>query len=456
MSVFKSIKSLFFGTYTRMFITSYLIFLFVGAGLLFLPWSIQEGIDLSFVDAIFVSASALSTTGLSTVTVSETFSVFGQIMLLLIIQVGGIGLIMMIALFWLLMRKKIGFSQRTLIMTDQNQLTRQGIVKFIRDVLIVVFTIEIIAFLILGFYFYFSGYFNLSTSILQSVFLTVSFFTNAGFDISPSGSSLSMFENDYVVQVTGMVLIFMGAVGFWLLVELKAFIKAKLKKETFKFSLFVKTLFVLHLTIWIVSAIVFYLIERDGYLDSMSLGKMIYHTLFMSLTPRNAGFSLFDISELKESTHLVYIFLMFLGSSPNSAGGGIRTTTLFLALLGVRAFSRGYDDVVFRERTIKKETVHKALITVFMALVFVFSVVLLMSILGSHEIKYYAFEVISAFGTTGLSLGVTSGLNVVSKILLIITMFVGRVGILATLLLFKPKTKKHSTISYPETDFIVG
>ncbi len=450
------LKHIFFGTYTRGFITSYLLFLFSGALLLMLPFSVQSGVNITFSDALFTSASALSTTGLSTLVVRETFTIFGLVILAFIIQFGGIGLIMMVALFWLVVRQKIGFKQRNMIMTDQNQLSRQGIVKFVKAVIIMIFIIEFIAFGVMSTYLYLAGYFPLTESLLQAFFLTISLFTNAGFDIAPNNDSFAMFSGDYFMQTLGMSLFFLGAVGFWPLAEFKEFIIAKFKREKFNFSVFVKVLVSLHVVVWLISGVIFYSLESDGFLASYGLLESVYYAAFMSLTTRNAGFSTMDVNTLGESTRILFMFLMFLGSSPNSAGGGIRTTTLFVVLLAVYSFARGKDHVIFNKKTIKHETVHKSLIAIIVAVIFVTTSIFVMSLTTNFALGDVVFEVFSAFGTTGLSLGITSSLNLVGKIILIVVMFVGRVGIIATLLLFKPKTQRDSGISYPETDFIVG
>jgi len=228
----KKIKKMLFGTYTRGFVVSYFLFLVGGAALLKLPISIQTGESLSWIDAIFVSVSGMSTTGLSTVVVKDVFTVFGQTVLAFILQFGGIGLIMFVSIFWLLSRKKISFRERNMIMADQNQFSRAGIVKFVKNVLFMILAIEITGFIIMSSYLYLRGYFDFGSSLFQAFFLTISMFTNAGFDISPGGDSLFMYKNDYFMQTLAMSLMLLGAIGFWPLAEFKMFIEAKRRKET--------------------------------------------------------------------------------------------------------------------------------------------------------------------------------------------------------------------------------
>lgn len=456
----KRLRKIFFRTTTRGFVTSYFLFLILGATLLKLPVSIEPGQSLSWIDAIFVSVSGMSTTGLSTIVVKDVFTIFGQTVLAFILQFGGIGLIMFISIFWLLSRKKITFRERTMMMTDQNQYSRSGIVKFIKNVLFMIITIEIIGFLTMSTYLYFAGYFPLQEALFQSFFLTISMFTNAGFDISPGGDSLMMYSTDYFMQSLAMTLMMLGAIGFWPLAEFKMFITAKLRKEKFEFSLFTKILVSMHLGLWFISAILVFFVEQNGYFADVGLLESIYYSLFMSLTTRNAGFATLNMTDMSETVQVLFGILMFLGSSPNSAGGGVRTTTFLLAVLGLFAFSRGKDQVIIKKKAIKKETVYKSMIVVIGAIALIMIALLIMSVserglLPTYGIKALFFEISSAFGTTGLSLGITPHLSNVGKVVLILVMFIGRIGILALLLMFK-STKGKSGVQYPEIDMIVG
>ncbi len=451
----KKLKKLFFGTYIRGFVVSYFLFLLTGAILLKLPISIQDGQSLSWIDAIFVSVSGMSTTGLTTVVVKDVLTVFGQTVLAFILQFGGIGLIMFVSIFWLLTRKKISFRERTMIMTDQNQIGRSGIVRFVKNVLIMIITIEIIGWIIMSSHLYLAGYFDLNSSMFQAFFMTISMFTNAGFDISPGGDSLLMYKTDYFMQSLAMTLMVLGAIGFWPLAELKEWLEAKRKREKFEFSLFTKILVTMHLGLWIISAIMVYFIEYNGYFADKDIIESIFYSLFMSLTTRNAGFATLSMNNMSQTTQIFFGILMFIGSSPNSAGGGIRTTTFLLTILGILSFSKGKEQVIIGKRSVKFDTVYKSLMVVISAGVLIFSGVLIMSYTESFGFQEILFEMSSAFGTTGLSLGITSSLSIVGKIVLIITMFVGRIGILALLLMFRGD-RVGSSIKYPEIDMIVG
>lgn len=460
----------FYGSLIRGFVTSYLLVTVIGGLILSLPFSLQDGANLSIIDAIFVSASAISTTGLSPVVVGQTLNFIGQLILLIIIQFGGIGLIMALASFWLLTKQDIGFNRRNMIMVDQNQFSRQGLVSFVRRVLKIIFITEGIAVVLFFSMLYFSGTFGFFNSLWQATFTVISLFTNAGFDIAPGADSMFMYRSSYGILSLSMTLMFLGAVGFWPLYDLSQFVIEKLKKDKpvdaenkFRFKIFTKWFILLHVGVWIASAIIIALVEwgQGGFFASSSgpgsFIQGVFDILFMSLTTRNAGFSTVPVSAFSESSQLVMMFLMFLGSSPNSAGGGIRTITLMLVILSIYSAARGRDSVILKNRTvsIKADNVRNSFMVVVMAFLLLGVVIFVMSLAEPFSYKDIAFEAISAFGTTGLSTGITADLTVFSKAVLIVTMFIGRVGIIALITMFSPP-KLESTVQYPEVDVIVG
>ncbi len=449
----KKIIAKIFATNIRVFVLGYLFFTIFGALLLMSPFSLKENVSIKFVDALFVSVSSMSTTGLTTVIVADTFSVAGQVILALLIQFGGIGLIMLIAFVWFALGTNIGYKKRQYIVTDQNQVRSSQVVKLVKDILFILFIVESIMFVIIGFYLYFNNYFDFGEAFFQSFFLTISMTANAGFDIT--GDSLFRYNNDYGFQSMAMLLMFFGAVGFWPLVEFKDYVKAKIKKKNFEFSQFTKILFFMHVGLWIFGALVIFLLERNNYLLDKSIIEKFFLCMFNSLTARNAGFATMEVANFISPTLLFISLLMFIGSSPNSAGGGIRTTTLVVVIASLFSFSKNRKQVVIGKRALKDSTISKAL-SVFITgwfLVILSSFLILM--VQEFTLEEVLFEVTSAFGTTGLSLGITSSLNTFSKLVIIITMFIGRIGIVALLMFFKGN-KDENNIKYPEIDLIVG
>ncbi|ERJ13022.1 TrkH family potassium uptake protein [Haloplasma contractile] len=455
-SLARWIRQVLFGSYVRTFISYYAGFTLIGTLLLMLPISLKDAdmIPLTFIDALFISASGMSTTGLSPVNISETLSIFGQVILALIIQVGGVGIMLMIAGFWVFTGRRITFRERTLIMTDQNQINMNGVIKLVRDMAIILFCIEFTGFLLLGTHFYYAGYFSFEESYFQAFFLAISMTTNAGFDIT--GTSLVDYSNDYYVQVVSMFLMFSGAVGFWALVETKDWLKAKLGNERFEFSIYVKLIVSMHIVMTIIGALFIIIFEFNHFFYDKGLVESLFYSLFMSLTTRNSGFQTMDVSAFQPVTHMLFNAFMFIGSSPNSAGGGIRTTTFIVVSLAIVSFAKGKDQVTLSGRSIKLKTIFKSFIVLVSAACIVFTSTLLLSLTESKEIHVILFEVCSAFGTTGLSLGITSELSDIGKIIIIMTMFIGRIGIIALLLSFKKKGGHYNGVRYPEMDLIIG
>lgn len=456
MVFWKIIKRIFFNTYAKGFFFSYLFMIFIGAILLSLPISVRSEASLNWVDALFTAASALSVTGLSTIVVGETFTVFGLVILLLLIQFGGMGLTMMVALFWLIARKKIGFRERSMIMTDQNQFSRRGMVRFVRNVLIMVFIIEAVGFIIISHYLFFRGYFPYGEALFQGLFLAISLTANAGFDIAPNADSFQMFSSDIPMQIFGIILMFLGSVGYWVLAEFKEWLSALWHKEKYRFSYFVKLIFKLHVFFVLFGAILIGVFESSQFLSDKGPVEAIFYTLFMSITTRNAGFSTMDVNDFMPHTRMILLALMFIGASPNSFGGGIRTTSIVLVILSIRAFALGRFEVVINRKRIKEETVYKAFVALSAGLLIVFTGSILLSVIESFPLEAVIFEVTSAFGTTGLSMGITSQLHTLSKLILVVIMFIGRLGILALVMMFKPDVVLKARHKYPEADIIVG
>ncbi len=456
----KKLKEVLFGSMTKKIVFFYATFTLFGAIFLFLPISLQDGQNIKFIDALFISASGMSTTGLSPIIIKDVLSPFGIVVLAFIIQFGGIGIMMLIGMVFLAAGRKITYRQRSLIMADQNQYKIDGVVKLLKNILGILFFIELVGFIALTMGIHLGGYYDtLPQAMGQAGFLTISMTTNAGFDIS--GQSLMQYKNDYFIQSVAMFLMFSGAVGFWPLIEFKEWIIAKIKKERFKFSILAKIMFFMHVGLWIFGAIFFLILEKSvsgGFLVNKGFFESVFYSLFMSLTTRNAGFATMDVSLLSDATNLFSSALMFIGSSPNSAGGGIRTTTLLLIIFGIISFSRGHDRVVINKRKVKQDTVFRSFLVLIMALFVVFVAIMILIIDLGQNVRFLSilYEVSSAFGTTGLSLGLTPILSPLSKVVIILTMFTGRVGVIAVLLLFKSKKGKASNVEYPEIDVIVG
>ncbi|GAA0446757.1 MAG: TrkH family potassium uptake protein [Bacillota bacterium] len=418
-----------------------------------LPIVYKDGVDIPFIDILFTAVSALSVTGLSSITVADTLSTTGIILLAAILQLGAVGVMAIGTFIWLLLGKKIGLKERRLIMTDQNQTTFEGMVRLIKQIVYVLLTIEFIGFIVLGTYFL--QYFDTAKeAYLHGFFGTISAVSNGGFDIT--GSSLIPFKDDYFVQFINMLLIIFGAIGFPVLIEVKEYIFAKPDiRKHIRFSLFTKVTTTTFLILIIIGAFFMYLLDITNFFVDKSWHEAFFYSLFQSVTTRSGGLATMDVSQLTEQNHLFMSLLMFIGASPSSAGGGIRTTTFILVVIFIITYARGGKSIRLFNREVYDEDLLKAVTVTLMALILVFTSVLVISIAEPFSITQIMFEATSAFGTVGLSLGITSELTSFSKVVLMILMFIGRVGIITFLFMFK-NNKNSGNYHYPKEKLIIG
>ncbi|MFD1066078.1 TrkH family potassium uptake protein [Oceanobacillus locisalsi] len=421
--------------------------------LLSLPVSQQPGIDIPFIDIVFTAVSAISVTGLSTISIAGSLSTTGIIFLALMMQIGAVGIMTIGTMLWVMLGRRIGFKERNMIMTDQNQTHFDGMVKLIKNIAYLLLIVEALFFVILGFYFttYYTSY---SEAFLQGFFAVISAVTNGGFDIT--GQSLIPFQSDYFVQAITMILIIIGAIGYPVIIEIKEYVFRRRKQEQrFHFSLFTKLTTTTFFSLIVVGAVGIYLFDFNGLFKNIPWHESLFYTLFQSVTTRSGGLATMDLNVLSNTNHLFMSALMFIGASPSSAGGGIRTTTFALVLIFLFTFIRGGRSVKIFHREVYEVDLNKAVTVTIFAIIIVFSSVILLTILEPVSLESIIFEVTSAFGTVGLSLGITEGLSAASKIILMILMFIGRVGILTFLLIFRRK-KEPAKFNYPKERMIIG
>lgn len=436
----------------QMILLFYFAAVVVSTLVLALPVAYQDGVHISFIDVLFTAVSALSVTGLSTITVADTLSTTGIIILALIMQLGMVGVMAIGTFIWILFGKKIGFKERRLIMTDQNQTKFAGMVRLVKQLFIVLLTIEFFGFIILSTYFL--QYFPFDKAILNGFFTTISAISNGGFDIT--GDSMVPYKDDYFIQFISMLLIVFGAIGFPVLIEVKDFLFANVEqRKSLRFSLFTKLTTFTFLILIVVGTMLIYLLDMNHFFANKSWHEILFYSLFQSVTTRSAGLSTMDITQLTEQNHLVLSFLMIIGASPSSSGGGIRTTTFALVIIFLVTFARGGNSIRLFKREVHEEDLMKAVAVTLMAILLIFVSLVIVSAIEPYSVTQLFFEISSAFGTVGLSLGITGNLTVVSKIILMLLMFLGRVGIITFLFIFKNR-KKSGNYHYPKERIIIG
>lgn len=440
-------------TSVQIIVIFYISAVVISTILLGLPVMHRSGVELSFIDTLFTAVSAISVTGLTVVNTAETFSVTGVLVLAVILQFGGIGIMTLGTFIWLVTGKKIGLMDRQLIMVDQNRPTLSGLVILMKNILAIALLIELVGTIILGGYFWFAGYYDTWISALYyGFFASLSAFTNAGFDIF--GNSLQQFARDYVVQVIQMLMIVGGAIGFPVLVEVKEYLSKRNPK--FKFSLFTKLTTFTYLVLALIGFFGIAALESGLYMAGMPWHQKIFVSLFNTVTARSAGLSTMDVAQFSEATQLFLSGLMFIGASPSSVGGGIRTTTFIIALLMIYSYARGRTEVRVFKRELHADDITKAILVFVVALLLTFTSVVVLSATETFSLTAITFEVSSAFGTTGLSMGITSGLTPFGKCLLMILMFVGRIGLLSFLFIIRNDRKRKSRFHYPRERIIIG
>jgi potassium uptake TrkH family protein len=420
--------------------------------LLSLPIAHQPNVELSFVDALFTAVSAISVTGLTVVSTADTFSTIGIFFLAFILQFGGIGIMALGTFIWLMFGKKIGFRERQLIMTDQNRSTFAGLVKLMKQILMIIISIEIIGTIVLGTYFlnYFPTW---KEAYFHGFFAAVSATTNAGFDIT--GSSLMQFADDYFVQSVNIILLILGAIGFPVLIEIKEFFTYRGKKP-YRFSLFTKLTVTTFFALVIIGTILIYILEFNHFFVDKSWHQSFFYALFQSVSARNGGLATMDVSEFSTPTLMVLSMLMFIGASPSSVGGGIRTTTFAIIILSIFFYAKGKNSIKIFKREVHPDDIFKSFIVFGTAVFLCFiAMTMLMFIEPSFTLIEIMFEVCSAFGTTGLSMGITSDLSTAGKLIITALMFIGRIGIFSFLFLIRG-AEVQENYHYPKERVIIG
>lgn len=420
--------------------------------LLNIPGVYRPGVDVKFIDSLFTAVSAVSVTGLTPINIGETYSAFGIAMLMVVLQLGGVGIMSIGTFFWLMMRKRIGMRERQLIMVDHNRYELSGIVLLIRQIVVLIFAIELIGGLIFTLYLW-PNFETFGEALLNGLFMAVSATTNAGFDLT--GMSLHTYFNDYFIQMITMILIVLGAIGFPVLVEVRMYFSRN-KKKNFHFSLFTKITTITFGILLVFGAIMVFILESMNSFKGMALHEKIFASLFHSVSARSAGLTTFDITQFNTATDIVISTLMFIGASPSSVGGGIRTTTLAIAVLFLINFARRQEVIHVFNRKVKLIDVFRSYAVILLAGFMVLAALIILLItepmLPAHALL---FEITSAFGTCGMSLGITADLSVIGKVIIMILMFIGRVGLISFLLTLGGRTKKHH-YHFPEERVIIG
>jgi len=436
---------------TRMVALSFACIILIGGLLLMLPVSSRSGEVTGPMTAFFTATSATCVTGLILVDTWQNWSLFGQGVILLLIQLGGLGFMTMITLVSLVLRRRIGLSERLLMTSTLNLKDMDGVVRVVRHALQGTFLMEAVGAVILSACFI--PAFGVAEGIWRGIFHSVSAFCNAGFDllgVDTPFTSLTAYSSHPVVLFTIMALITIGGLGFFVWEDILV------NRKWRSFSLYTRIVLTMSALLTLGGAIFFFFVEYHGALEGMSLWEKGLNALFQSVTLRTAGFNTIDQAALSDASQLFSIILMLIGGSSGSTAGGLKTATIAILLLSLRAGMRGDEEVTLRKRTISHQHIVSAFTLVLTVVVlFLFSTIAL-SLLNDIPVLLAAFEVGSAMGTVGVTAGVTTSLNDISRMLVMLLMYSGRVGVLSFSIAFLNRKKASSKIKYPTIDIMIG
>jgi trk system potassium uptake protein TrkH len=435
----------------------FLTFIILGAIALKLPISTHHGI--SFVDALFTATSAACVTGLMVLDAGTEFTLFGQVVILALIQVGGLGIMTFSVFFTLLLKGALSMRDSSFIYDSFDAQHQLSIRELLKRIMILTFSIEGFGFLAL-----FIHWFNdmgVKKAAYFALFHAVSGFCNAGISLFPD--SLRSFTGDMVVNGIIGTLIVIGSFGFLTIVELSQVGRKRLRGKRFRFTLQAKTILTISTILIVVAAIATFLLERNNTFSDLSLVDQIIASIFHSIS-RTAGFVTVDFENFSNATLLLYIILMFIGAAPGSVGGGIKVTTFgVLIAMGLARFHARESVFLFR-RSIPEDIVDRAVSILFLSAQIVISFTLLLMIIetgGTGDLEHrenfmqIMFEVVSAFGTVGLSAGITPELSEPGRMLITVLMLIGRLGPLTVTLAVARKSPK-GRYRYPEENMMVG
>ncbi len=443
----------------QIIILSFLAAIFAGTILLQLPWATKEGISL--INAFFTATSATCVTGLIVVDTGSYFTRFGQLVILSLVQIGGLGIMTFSSLFAVLFGRKITIKGRMIMQSALNHNEGKGILYLLKNIVFLTLIFEGAGAAILFFHWrkILSG--SLGETAYRAVFHAVSGFCNAGFSLFKT--SLTAFRGDVLTNLVMITLIVLGGIGFFVLIDLSKLRFTPGKKEAVRNKVSLQTKIALISTLVLIGLAftVFFFLEGENTLKGLPLGRKMLASFFQAVTPRTAGFNTLPVAEMRPASHFFTLILMFIGASPGGTGGGIKTCTfiIFLAIWWSMLKNKSYVSIF--HRTIPRLIIRRAMVIFVLAISWIFLATLLLLIAEgkiAHQPGFLIkgiYETTSAFGTVGLSTGITKELSAWGRVIIIITMFVGRVGPL-TLALAMTRPEERRLFKYPEEKVMIG
>ncbi len=453
---------------TRIIVCSFLFVILVGTVLLALPFASKDNLSVGLLDAFFTATSAVCVTGLTVVNTALHWSSFGKLVILVLIQIGGLGLMTIFTTIIIFTGRTITLRERLVIQQSFNQDDLTGMVRLARNVCIVTFLCEAVAALILGFWFFFRHEQPFFIGLWSGIFHAVSGFCNAGFDII--GNSMENYLTDPVVNTVIMLVIIFGGLGFTVWLDFIKTIKTvkgegRLRFKTIFDRLSLHTKIVLELTLGliVVGAVLFFIIEYNNpnTIGGLNIFNKGMASAFQSVTTRTAGFNTLNQANMEPASQFITIVLMFIGGSPGGTAGGVKTVTFSIILLAIISVVKGRNQIEVHNKHISSYLLQKALAVVMINLTLIIVATVILSIteksIPGFGFLDYLFEVSSAVGTVGLTTGITPQLSVLGKFIICICMFFGRLGpITVAVALTMRQITGDNSIHYPEGRVLVG
>lgn len=421
----------------RIIAFGFAITILIGSGILMLPISLNDGIELKYIDALYTATSAVCVTGLVTVDTANTFTAFGQFVIAVLIQIGGLGVASLGAGVIIAMGKKVNIKNRTIVREALNLNSGKGIVTLIKDIFSTTIVFELLG-AILSFV-TFSKKFSFGKAVGVSLFHSIAAFNNSGFDILGDFQSLSNYKDDVYLNLVTCFLIIMGGIGFLVIKEVR---EKKFKWK--KLSMHSRVVISVSAALIVVGTLLLKCTENITWLGA----------LFNSVSARTAGFSTYSLGDFSNAGLIVMMVLMFIGASPGSTAGGIKTTTIFVLFQGIKSAATNKSEKAFNY-SIPKNAFRKAAVVTVLGVTVVLVGSFLMSVFEPQlNLKDIAFEIVSAYATVGDSTGITASLSTLSKLLSMIIMFIGRLGPMTIVTLWY--FSRGERVSYPQGNISIG
>ena len=446
----------------QLFITSFLIIIFIGSLLLMLPNATHA--EISFIDALFTSTSAVCVTGLIVVDTGSHFTLLGQSIILVLIQIGGLGILTFTSFFSYFFKGESSYENQLTLNNITNAKSINTVFKTLKYIILITLSIEVFSALLIYISLDDSSYNSVADKIFFSFFHAISAFCNAGFSTLPNSLYEVGFRFNYFLQIIVIITFVLGGLGFSIVENLINYIKYKARRvltKTTNFKPWVLNInsritLITTFIITIVAVISVYLLEYNNTLaEHNGFGKIIT-AIFTAATPRTAGFNTVDTSMLSIPTLLIVFLLMWIGASPASTGGGIKTSTFAVATINILSLAKGKSRVELFRREISNITIRRSYAVISLSLIVIgFSIFLLSITEKELDLFDIAFETFSAYSTVGLSLGITSQLSTLGKLIIIFTMFVGRVSMLTVIIAIFKKIKQK-TYNYPTEEITIN